>query len=84
MTRTARALPDDGDWPNPIYSWYVVGVLMLAYTNSFIDRQILSLLIEPIRADLDISDTQVSLLAGIAFTLFYTLLGVPIARLADQ
>lgn len=80
----ARALPDDGDWPNPLYSWYVVGVLMLAYTNSFIDRQILSLLIEPIRADLDITDTQVSLLAGIAFTLFYTLLGVPIARLADQ
>lgn len=79
-----RALPDDGDWPNPLYSWYVVGVLMLAYTNSFIDRQILSLLIEPIRADLDITDTQVSLLAGIAFTLFYTLLGVPIARLADQ
>lgn len=74
----------DGDWPNPLYSWYVVGVLMLAYTNSFIDRQILSLLIEPIRADLHISDTQVSLLAGIAFTLFYTLLGVPIARLADQ
>ncbi len=80
----ARSLPDDGDWPNPLYSWYVVGVLMLAYTNSYIDRQILSLLIEPIRADLAISDTQVSLLAGIAFTLFYTLLGVPIARLADQ
>lgn len=80
----ARSLPNDGDWPNPLYSWYVVGVLMLAYTNSYIDRQILSLLIEPIRADLEISDTQVSLLAGIAFTLFYTLLGVPIARLADQ
>jgi len=71
-------------WPKPLYSWYVVGVLMLAYTNSFIDRQILSLLIEPIRRDLQISDTQVSLLAGIAFTIFYTLMGVPIARLADQ
>jgi MFS family permease len=79
-----RKLPSDRDWPNPVYSWYVVGVLMLAYTNAYIDRQILSLLIEPIRADLEISDTQVSLLAGIAFTLFYTLLGVPIARLADQ
>lgn len=71
-------------WPKPAYSWYVVAVLMLAYTNSFIDRQILSLLIEPIRADLEISDTQVSLLAGLAFTIFYTLMGVPIARLADQ
>jgi MFS family permease len=71
-------------WPKPLYAWYVVGVLMLAYTNSFIDRQILSLLIEPIRRDLEISDTQVSLLAGFAFTIFYTLMGVPIARLADQ
>jgi MFS family permease len=78
-------VPDaDGAWPNPVYAWYVVGVLMLAYTNSFIDRQILSLLVEPIRQDLDISDTQVSLLAGLAFSIFYTLMGVPIARLADQ
>ncbi len=57
---------------------------MLAYTNSFIDRQILSLLIEPIRRDLQINDTQISLLAGIAFTIFYTLMGVPIARFSDQ
>ncbi|HET6565702.1 MAG TPA: MFS transporter [Xanthomonadales bacterium] len=71
-------------WPKPVYAWYVVGVLMLAYTNSFIDRQIISLLIEPIRRDLQINDTQVSLLAGIAFTIFYTLMGVPIARLSDQ
>lgn len=78
--RTKNELP----WPRPAYSWYVVAVLMLAYTNSFIDRQILSLLIEPIRHDLQISDTQVSLLAGLAFTIFYTLMGVPIARLADQ
>jgi MFS family permease len=75
---------DDGDWPNPVYSWYVVAVLMLTYTNSFIDRQILNLLIEPIRNDLHVTDTQVSLLAGFAFAIFYTLMGVPIARLADQ
>ena len=74
----------DGAWPDPVYAWYVVAVLMLAYTNSFIDRQILNLLIEPIRADLEITDTQVSLLAGFAFAIFYTLMGVPIARLADQ
>jgi len=66
------------------YSWYVVGVLMLAAVVSFIDRQILSLLIEPIRRDLEISDTQVSLLAGLAFSLFYTVMGIPIARLADS
>ena len=79
-----QSSPASAAWPKPAYSWYVVAVLMLAYTNSFIDRQILSLLIEPIRRDLHITDTQVSLLAGLAFTIFYTLMGVPIARLADQ
>ncbi len=74
----------EAPWPSPIYSWYVVFILMLAYTNSFIDRQILSLLIEPIRDDLNISDTQISLLAGLAFSIFYTLMGLPLARLADQ
>jgi len=67
---TSPSPKDDIPWPNPIYSWYVVGILMLAYTNSFIDRQILSLLVEPIRNDLDITDTQISLLAGIAFSVF--------------
>ena len=57
---------------------------MFAYTVSFIDRQILSLLVQPIRRDLGISDTQISLLAGIAFALFYSVLGIPIARLADR
>ena len=84
MVDTTANRQSEAPWPKPAYSWYVVAILMLAYTNSFIDRQILSLLIEPIRADLDITDTQVSLLAGLAFTIFYTLMGVPIARLADQ
>ncbi len=66
------------------YSWYVVIVLTLTYTVSFIDRQIMSLMIEPIRRDLGITDTQVSLLIGLAFAVFYTLLGIPIARLADR
>lgn len=72
------------DWPRPAYSWYVVGVLLLAYTLSFVDRMILSLLVAPIRAALDISDTEVSLLIGLAFALFYTLLGLPIAWIADR
>ena len=65
-------------------AWYAVGVLMLAYTFSFIDRSILSLLVVPIRRDLGISDTQFSLLHGLAFALFYTALGIPIARMADR
>lgn len=66
------------------YPWWVVGVLTFAYMVAFIDRQILSLLVQPIRRDLGISDTQISLLAGFAFAVFYSLLGVPIARLADR
>ena len=84
VTTDGAAPEPEAPWPNPLYAWFVVGVLMLAYMNSFIDRQILSLLVEPIRADLGISDTQVSLLAGLAFSIFYTLMGVPLARLADQ
>jgi MFS family permease len=62
----------------------VVGILTLAYTVSFIDRQILNLLVEPIQQDLGISDTQVSLLQGLAFAIFYSLMGMPIAWLADR
>lgn len=67
----------------PTSAWYGLGVLFVAYTFSFIDRSILSLLVEPMKAALDLSDTQVSLLHGFAFAIFYTLLGVPIARMAD-
>jgi MFS family permease len=65
-------------------AWSAVGVLMVAYTFSFIDRSILSLLVVPVRRDLNISDTQFSLLHGLAFAVFYTALGIPIARLADR
>lgn len=66
------------------YPWYVVGVLMLVYVFSFIDRQILNLLVGPIRADLGISDTQMSLLLGFSFAVFYTFCGIPLGRLADS
>jgi MFS family permease len=66
------------------YEWYVVFVLMACYTLSFIDRQILSLLVGPIKRDLAISDTQIGLLQGLAFSLFYALLGLPIGRVADS
>lgn len=57
---------------------------MVCYTLSFIDRQILSLLVGPIKHDLQISDTRIGLLQGLAFALFYTTLGLPIGRLADS
>jgi MFS family permease len=70
--------------PGAAYGWYVVGVLVLAYTFSYVDRTILTLLVKPIRQILAISDMQASLLHGFASALFYTLLGIPIARIADS
>lgn len=75
--------PAKSDYPSQAYAWYVVVILTLAYVVSFIDRQIMALMVEPIRQDLDISDTQISLLLGLAFAIFYTLLGIPIGRIAD-
>ncbi len=66
------------------YRWYVLGVLALTYAFSFMDRQILSILLEDIRAEFSLSDLQLGLLSGIAFALFYATLGIPIARLADR
>ncbi|MGP0063684.1 MAG: spinster family MFS transporter [Isosphaeraceae bacterium] len=70
-------------YPSAGYAWYVVGVLTLAYVFSFIDRQILNLMVDPIRRDLDINEKQMSLLMGASFAVFYTLLGIPLGRLAD-
>ncbi|MFK7732103.1 MAG: spinster family MFS transporter, partial [Pseudomonadales bacterium] len=70
-------------YPSRFTANYALAILLLAYIFSFIDRQVLSLLVEPMKADLGISDFEVSLLQGMAFALFYTLMGIPIARLAD-
>jgi len=65
------------------YAWYVVGVLTLLYAFSFIDRQIFSLLVGPLRRDLHIGDAKMSLLIGFSFALFYTFFGIPLGRLTD-
>ncbi len=59
-------------------------VLLTVYVFNFIDRQIVNILAEPIARDLDLNDTQIGLMTGLAFALFYTVLGIPIARLADR
>lgn len=71
-------------WPGPLRAWGTVAILNLAYLVSFVDRTILSLLIEPIKADLAINDTQVSLLQGAAFAAFYVVLGVPFGWAVDR
>ncbi|WP_321490111.1 MFS transporter [uncultured Hyphomonas sp.] len=67
-----------------IYAWYVVGVLMVAYTFSFLDRYIVNLMVGPIKADLGISDFQFSLMTGAAFGIFYTIMGLPLGWAADR
>src|SRR5262245_56950269 len=66
------------------FAWYVAVVLMLCNTLSFIDRQILGLLVDPIKQDLGVSDTRMGLLQGLAFGVFYTLLGIPMGRFVDR
>lgn len=75
--------PSELTTPRVSGAWYAVAILTVAYTFSYIDRQILSLMVGPIRADLGISDSLFSLLHGLAFAIFYTFLGIPIGRLAD-
>jgi MFS family permease len=65
------------------YAWWVVVVLTLVATVSYIDRQMLSLLIGALKADLGVTDTQAGLLTGFAFVTLFALLGVPIGRIAD-
>jgi MFS family permease len=69
--------------PDLRYAWYVVFALTAIYMLSYMDRVILSLLVAPMKRDLGISDTQVGLLQGFAFGLFYTLVGLPLGRRAD-
>ncbi|MGI9293138.1 MAG: spinster family MFS transporter [Pseudomonadales bacterium] len=76
--------PSVSNFPPAKQANFALALLLLAYIFSFIDRQILSLLVEPMKQDLQISDFQVSLLQGMAFALFYTFMGLPIAWLADH
>lgn len=65
------------------YAWYVVFVLCLASIVGQIDRQIIALLVEPLKADFGLSDTRISVLQGLAFALFFVIVAVPIGRVAD-
>ncbi len=86
MDRAAASPPPPAlnEWPNPKYAWYVIIVLTTAHTLGYIDRQVIALLIGPLKADLVLTDFQISLLGGPAFALFYTLMGIPLGRLVDR
>src|SRR5436190_17415591 len=65
-------------------AWYAVGVLMLANMSGAIDRQIFTSLVGPVKRDLGLSDTQVSLLMGFGFAVFFSVFGLAIGRLVDR
>jgi MFS family permease len=86
MTSPANApLPEASSARPPgAYAWYVLTLLSLTYVLNFIDRQILAMLIEPIKKEFGVSDTAMGFLSGFAFVFFYTIAGIPIARWADR
>jgi MFS family permease len=79
----AASLDARTPWPSPLRAWWAVGIFAVAAVLSYTDRQILSLLVDPIRTTLAITDTQVSLLQGLAFALIYSVAGLPLGRMAD-
>ena len=80
----ANSHADVASYPPENYAWYVVVILFLAYVVSFLDRQILTLMVDPIRQYFQVSDTLIGALHGTAFAIFYTAFGVPLGRLADS
>ena len=66
------------------YAYYVLAVLFVVYVFNFIDRQILAILLQPIKEDLQVSDTAMGFLTGFAFAVFYAIAGLPLARVADR
>ena len=82
--RVSHSAAPLGEAPNSrAYSNYVLGILFLVYILNFVDRQVISILLQDIKEDLGVSDTAMGFLTGIAFALFYTVAGIPIARWAD-
>jgi MFS family permease len=81
---TAPSLTAEKPWPSRGRAWYAVFVFAVVLCVNFLDRGILPLLVVPIKRDLGLTDTQISLLMGFAFVMFYVLLGLPIARLVDR
>jgi MFS family permease len=82
--RRIEATPTEAGYAKASYAWFALAVLLGAYTCSFIDRQLLAVLVQPVKADLKLSDTQISLLQGVSFSLFYCGMGLPLGYAADR
>jgi MFS family permease len=84
MRGVSNQHPMNKPYPEARYAWFVVFCLQLAYTVALVDRGILALLVQPIKADLHLSDTEFSLLAGMSFAIFYAVFGLILGRIADR
>lgn len=84
MTDESISSTPDNPYASGNKKYYVLGLLTVVYSFNFIDRQLLAILQESIKADLDLSDSQLGLLTGFAFAVFYVTAGIPIARWADR
>ncbi len=71
-------------WPNRAYAWYVVALLVISYASGVVDRIVIGLLVKPIKEDLNLSDTEIGIIQGLAFALFYSLFTLPIGFLVDR
>ena len=80
----AEFMPAPGRAITPAYRRYALVLLLIIYMLNQIDRQVINILAEPIRRDLGLADWQLGLMSGFAFALFYTVLGIPIARAAEH
>jgi MFS family permease len=80
---TQRPCGYESAYPRPSTAWWSVALLALGFVLSYTDRQILTILVDPIRASLHLSDTQLSVLQGAAFAVVYSCIGLPLGRIAD-
>ncbi len=84
MSISTIASDGERDYPARLYAWGVVTILVATAVLSYTDRQVLSLLVDPIRRDLGVSDVEVSMLLGTAFAVIYGVAGIPFGWLADR
>jgi MFS family permease len=84
MSNGQAGIGDEARQEVPAYSWYALLLLTVVYVLNFLDRSLVYILFQPIKAEMKLSDTQLALLGATAFVIFYTLLGIPFGRLADR
>ncbi len=84
MTADAPVASRSPAWPKAGYAWYVVAMLVLAYSFGILDRAVIGLLVQPIKADLGITDSQIGLLQGLAFAICYTTFGLAFGLVTDR